>query len=58
MDKYKSWTSKKTQVLRDGSSEMIGGFSNKGTEISDSDISENESISNMWENYLTLSLTT
>ena len=44
LDKYKSRTIKKTQVLGDGSSELIGDLSKEETDIYDFDISENESI--------------
>ena len=43
--KYKSVSSEKSQLLRDESRRLIGGLSKKGCDISDSDISENEYIS-------------
>ena len=45
LDKDKLGTSEKTQVLGDGSSELIGDLSNEDIEISDSGILENESRS-------------
>ena len=41
MDKDKSRSSEKTQVLGDGSSGLIGELSKEDTEIYDFDISEN-----------------
>ena len=43
--KDKSVSSENSQLLRDESRRMIGGLSKKGYDISDSDISENESVS-------------
>ena len=45
MFKDKSGSSEKSQLLRDESKRLIGGLSKKGYDISDTDISENESIS-------------
>ena len=56
MVKDKSRSSEKTQVLGDGSNRMVGDLSKKYIEIYDSDISENESISDISGNYLTLAL--
>ena len=42
--KDKSISSRKFQSLGDGSRRLIGGLFKKDTEISDSDISKNESI--------------
>ena len=44
MDKDKSRSSEKTQVLGDGSNRMVGNLSKKYIEIYNSDISENESV--------------
>ena len=43
--KDKSGSIEKSQLLRDESRRLIGGLSKKGYDIYDSDISENESIS-------------
>ena len=43
--KDKSRSSEKSQLLRDESRRLIGGLSKKETDISDSDISEGKSIS-------------
>ena len=45
MLKDKSRSGENSQLLRDESRRLIGGLSKKGYDISDSDISENESIS-------------
>ena len=42
--------------MGDGSSGLIGDLSKKDTKIYDSDIVENESISDMWENDLIMAL--
>ena len=54
--KDKSGSSEKSQVLGDESSILIGGLFKKETKISDSDISENESISETCGNYFNLEL--
>ena len=54
--KDKSGTFDKTQVLGDGSSELIGGLSKEEIEISNSDISKHEYILDILENYLTLAV--
>ena len=56
MDKDKSGSSEKTQSFGDKSSRLIGGAFKKDTDIYDSNISENESILDIWENYLTMVL--
>ena len=56
MHKGKSISSKESQLLRYESRRLIGGLSKKGYDIYDFDISENESISDMWEKDLTLAL--
>ena len=54
--KDKSRSSEKSQWLRDESRILIGGLSKKETDISDFDISESKSISEILGNYLTLAL--
>ena len=56
MDKDKLGSNQRTQSLGDGSSRLICDLYNKDTEIYDFDISENESISDILENDLTLAL--
>ena len=54
--KDKPGSSEKSQSLGDESSRLIGGLFKKETDISNSDLSESESISDIWGNYLTLAL--
>ena len=54
--KDKSWSSEKSQLLRDESRRMICGLSKKGYDISNSDISKNESIWKTREKDFTLAL--
>ena len=56
MDRDKLGFNEKTKSLGDAASRLIGGLFKKDTDIYDSDISENESILDIWGNYLTMAL--
>ena len=54
--KGKSISSEESQLLGNESRRLIGGLSKKGSDIYDSDISENEYLLEKWINYFTLTL--